>query len=394
MDDSDYNNTTKITKEGDKIAYYNDGLVAWAGLFGQVEYKLDKLSSFVSLSVSDKSYKRVDYFNYFTDDLINQINASTALEQQYVNDLGQTKFDEAMKDQDSDWQSFFGYMIKGGANYNVTDNHNVFFITVYFERQPDFDAVFLNYINVVNDKAENEKVFSFELGYGYTSSIISANINGYYTKWGDKTFTRSFPSQVPGEYYIANILGVDAVHMGVEMDFIAKPISSLEVTGFLSLGDWRWQNDVLDVGVFDENQVEIATVDLYVKDIRVGDAAQTTAALGVNYEFLKGLRLGADYNYYTNLFADFDPLDRGSAPAAGESNADSWELPSYSLVDVNLSYNFEVSDLKATLFMNVNNLFDTKYISDATDGGDHQWQSARVYYGCGRSWSVGLKLRF
>jgi outer membrane receptor protein involved in Fe transport len=182
--------------------------------------------------------------------------------------------------------------------------------------------------------------------------------------------------------------------MGVEMDFVAKPISKLEVTGFVSVGDWRWVNDVLDVGVYDANQVLQETVNLYVKDIHVGDAAQTTAALGINYELLKGLKFGADWNYYTNLFADFDPLDRGTAPAAGESNPDSWELPSYNLIDMNLRYNFEVSDLKATLYMNVNNLLDTEYISDASDGANHTWDEAKVYYGWGRSWSIGLKLRF
>jgi len=403
IDKTNYNTLDRATKEGDKIAYYNDGLVAWGGLFGQVEYKLDKLSSFISLSVSDKSYKRVDYFNYFSDDMIEKLNnpANAALRNEYIAALDEPtpgdpetpKFNEAMKGQESDWQSFLGYMVKGGANYNLTDNHNVFFNAGYFERQPDFDAVFLNYINLVNDEAENEKVFSVELGYGYRSSFITANINAYYTKWGDKTFTKSFPAEEPGEYWIANILGVDATHMGVEMDFVAKPIKRLEVTGFVSVGDWRWDNDVLNVGVFDENQVQQKTINLYVEGIRVGDAAQTTAALGIDYELLKGLKFGADYNYYTNLFADFDVLDRGLADPSG-TNPDSWEMPAYSLIDINLRYNFKISDLNTTLFMNVNNLMDTEYISDATDGSTHAWNSATVYYGWGRSWSVGLKLRF
>jgi outer membrane receptor protein involved in Fe transport len=50
--------------------------------------------------------------------------------------------------------------------------------------------------------------------------------------------------------------------------------------------------------------------------------------------------------------------------------------------------------LNATLFGNVNNLLDTEYISDATDGGTHDYTTARVYYGWGRSWSIGLKIRF
>ncbi len=192
--------------------------------------------------------------------------------------------------------------------------------------------------------------------------------------------------------YIANILGVDAVHMGVEMDFVARPIEKLEVTGFVSVGDWRWQNDIKDVGVFDEDQVQIGTVDLYIEGVRTQDAAQTTMALGIDYELLKGLKFGADYNYYDNIFADFDILGRGTKE--GDTNPDSWEMPAYSLIDLNLRYNFEISDMKATLYGNVNNLLDTEYISDANDGGNHQWNTATVYYGWGRVWSIGLKVRF
>ncbi len=406
LDDVDVNNTSKIVKKGDKIAYANDGHVGWIGGFAQAEYSLDKLNTFVSLALSNKSYKRIDYFNYFTDDLINQINADAALEQQYIDDLGDRKFLEAMKGQESDWVGFLGYSIKGGANYNLTDNHNVFFNTGYFERQPDFDAVFLNYINNVNDEAVNEKAFSFELGYGYRSSIISANLNAYYTKWGDVTNTPSDYKNDPvtGErtYFTANILGIDAAHMGIELDFIVKPIEKLQITGFVSVGDWRWLSDLEDVGVFDENQVKLDSIDIYLKDVHVGDAAQTTFGLGVDYELLKGLKFGVNYNFYDNIYADFEIDDRKTNYATG--NPDSWKLPYYSLVDLNLRYNFEISDLKATLFCNVDNLFDTEYISEAQGGFNKDplgvddaatgWKKTGVFYGWGRTWSVGLKIRF
>jgi iron complex outermembrane recepter protein len=405
IDDVDYNNTTKIVKKGDKIAYANDGRVGWIGGFAQAEYSLDKLNAFVSLALSNKSYKRVDYFNYFTDDLIDQINNDAALEQQHRDDIGDRKFLEAMKGQESDWVGFLGYSIKGGANYNLTDNHNVFFNTGYFERQPDFDAVFLNYINDVNEEAENEKAFSFELGYGYRSNKFSVNVNAYYTKWGDKTITNSNYTTDPvtqeRTYFTANILGIDAAHMGVELDFIAKPTSKLEISGFASIGDWRWLSDVEDVGVYDDNQVKLDSVDLYLKDVHVGDAAQTTFGLGIDYELLKGLKFGADYNFYGNLYSAFEVEDRNEKFT---ENPDSWKLPYYSLVDLNLRYNFKISDLKATLYCNVDNLFDTEYISEAQGGFNKDplgvddaatgWKSTQVFYGWGRTWSVGLKIRF
>ena len=43
----------------------------------------------------------------------------------------------------------------------------------------------------------------------------------------------------------------------------------------------------------------------------------------------------------------------------------------------------------------VNNLFDQEYISDATDGSNHDWQTAYgIFYGFGRTYNLKLKLNF
>jgi outer membrane receptor protein involved in Fe transport len=161
-----------------------------------------------------------------------------------------------------------------------------------------------------------------------------------------------------------------------------------------SYGDWKWINDLEDVKLFDDSQVEIGSYDLFLAGVHVGDAAQLTFALGLDYELLKGFKIGADYNYYGRHFADFDPLARTSAPADGEDNPDTWELPTYGLFDLNLRYNFRIAGVNATFLGKMNNLFDTEYISDAYDGSSHDWDTAKVYYGWGRSWSFSLMLNF
>ena len=129
IDDSE-NDIKKVRKIGDKIGYHNDGEVLWEGLFGQVEYDLDKLSAFISIAASNKSYKRIDYFNYTKEE-----------------------------GQETKWVNFQGFSAKGGINYNVDDYNNVFFNIGFFSRQPDFRTTFLNYQNITNDNAKNEKSF-------------------------------------------------------------------------------------------------------------------------------------------------------------------------------------------------------------------------------------------
>ncbi|MGB0890842.1 MAG: TonB-dependent receptor, partial [Flavobacteriaceae bacterium] len=279
-DNSDDNNPNKKAQVGDKIWYDNDGKVGWLGAFSQLEYSNDKLSGFLSFSASNTSYQRVDRFNYLDSDPL----------------------------QTSKKYSFVGFGTKGGANYNIDDNHGVFVNLGYFEKAPYFNAVFANRNSNtdVNSEAENQKITSYELGYTFRGEKLSANFNLYRTTWKDRTEVARFTLQ-SGENAFANILGVGAVHQGIEFDFRYKTTDKLTFTGMLSLGDWRWDNNVENVQIFDETNTLVDTKNLFIKDLHVGDAAQTTAALGMNYRLSPETTFTVDYNYYADLYAEFDP---------------------------------------------------------------------------------------
>lgn len=362
LDDSDENNPNAVLQVGDKVSYHNDGLVGWLGAFGQLEYDVtESLNTFISLAASNTSYKRIDYFNYLDTDPI----------------------------QETDRYNFFGYSVKGGANYRIDGNHNIFTNLGYFERAPDFDSVFLNFSNDnINEDAPNQKILSFEVGYGYRSDKLSANLNLYRTTWKDRTETETF-QQPDGTRATANILGVNAIHQGIEFDFVYRPFSVLDVTGMVSIGDWRWDSNVTDVSILDEEQNVVDTVNLFIKDLHVGDAAQTTMALGANYKVGPKTRITADYNYFANNYADFDPSDRGT-----EGAPDAWKMPDFGLFDVAINHGFKFGPFDASLTARVNNVFDTEYISDALDGSGSVAETALVYFGFGRTFSVGAKLNF
>lgn len=361
LDDSNVNNPNNFAQVGDKILYDNDGKVNWLGGFAQLEYSKNDLSAFVSVNASNTSYQRIDRFLYLDSDPL----------------------------QESDKYNFFGFGAKGGANYNIDSNHNVFANLGYFERAPYFNSVFANRNNVdVNDEAENQKILSFELGYGYRSEKLSANVNIYHTTWKDRTEFISFPNQAGGRDF-ANILGVNAIHQGIELDFVYRATDEFKLTGMASIGDWRWQNNIENVQIFnEENEAVGDPINIFIKDLHVGDAAQTTFALGGNYSLTPETTLTVDYNYFANLYADFDPSNRQTV------GPDAWEVPDYGVFDAALRHNFKFGDFDASLTGRINNIFDTDYISDAFDGGTSDATTARVYYGFGRTFSVGAKLNF
>ncbi|MCF6333799.1 MAG: TonB-dependent receptor [Draconibacterium sp.] len=356
------NNPNHIAREGEKIGYWNDGIVTWQGLFGQAEYSDGALSAFFAASVSNTGYQRVDYFNY--------LNSDPAQTSKKVNHQG--------------------FVTKGGANYNINKNHNVFVNIGYFQKAPLFNAVFINYVNEINKDAKNEKTMAYEIGYGFRTQDFAININAYSTNWKDKFFRRSI-RQPDGNYYQANVQGVNALHQGLEMDLKWTPAENLQITGMASLGNWVWQNDLNDVPIYNENQELLGTVDLYIADLKVGDAAQTTFALGANYELFEGFKIGVDYNFYDNLYAKYDPTGRGDIAKKG---VQPWKVPAYGLVDTNVRYRFNIGQFDATLYANIINVFDTEFISDAIDGSDNTWETAKVYYGIGRNWSTGLRINF
>jgi len=366
---------------GDVLRRDYDGFVMYEGVFAQLEYNQDKLSAFISGGASNTGYWRYDRMYYSKD----KAKSST--------------------------KNYLGGNIKGGANYNLTENHNVFVNAGYINRAPMFDTSFINSqtSHDRNPDAKNEKIMSFELGYGYRSRFFTANLNGYYTRWMDKALYDS-GTTADGLRWAMNMTGANADHWGVEFDFVAKPLNWLDITGMFSRGDWRWggiasgylfdsqgqmlQNTRGDV-VTDMANAEQYQYKIDMDNVSVGGSAQTTAALGLGVRPVKGLRLGVDWNFFSRNFADYDINANVATQNEPYVIGSPWKIPSYSTFDLSAGYTFDFGKIRATLSGNVNNVLDQEYIADARDGSTHDWESAtRVLYGFGRTYSVRLKFNF
>lgn len=355
-----------LKKEGDKIHYDNDGIVSWQGVFAQVEYTSPfGLNAFISGAFSNSGYQRVDRFQY------------------------------TGSDQTSPMYNFLGYTVKGGANYNLNKNHNVFFNTGFFSRAPIFDVVFPTYNNVANENAKNEEVFGVELGYGIRYAKFAANLNLYHTRWMNKSFfKKSITPQ--GNDVTANITGLNAVHQGIEIDLNATPIKGLNLRAMFSLGDWQWKNNV-DAAIADDNNIVFDTVKVYADGLKVGDAPQTTFGVGAAYTFPFGLSIDADYWHCWELYADFDPANKTSTNDIGRQ---ALKLPSYGLLDAGISYKIQIKKVGLKLRFSMNNILGTRYVAEADDNFSANTNyntllsNARGFYGFGRTWNVSLKFTF
>ena len=356
-------------KDPNVLAYHNDGIVAWSGVFAQLEYSKDALSTFIALTGSNQGFKRIDYFNYLSTDAARE----------------------------TDWQNFLGGTVKAGLNYNINDQHNVFVNGGYFSRQPIFDDVFINFRNDVNDQAENQVVKAFELGYGFRAEGFKMKLNGYFTDWGNRQFDIT-DENGSGEEILYHFTKVNEVHSGIEAEVNYSPSRMFDIRGMFSIGNWEYGNDFTATGFNLDQNKEEGSLTVYANGVKVGDAAQTTAGLGLVIKPVEGLRIYSNWNYAAKIFGKYDVRDSQFLSPGGEVV----ELPAYSLLDAGISYRFELAGLDVTARFASNNVLDTEYVSevntnikddpDTTDR--NEFYDNRGVFGFGRTWNGGVKIRF
>ena len=301
---------------GDKVYYHDDGLVNWGGLFTQLEYKEGNISTFVNLTGSVSGFKKIDYFG----------------------------------DNRSDWLYKPGFTVKTGINYNLTEHSNVFLNLGYLSKTRDFKYYFQGYTaNFLPDSiTKNERVKALEIGYSFISRKFTANVNAYYTKWENKP-----TNQVRGEYEdpltgnsgytYGDIPGMDALHIGVELDFIYKITRKLNFQGIISIGDWKWDKKIENLQMYytDDNQ-PANQISFDATGIHVGDAAQTQLGASIKYEPIRGLYIEGTGTHFNRYYSNFNPED--CTDELGNP-VDSWRIPSYTTVDLHAGYRFKINKL-------------------------------------------------
>lgn len=367
--------------DNQKIDYDYSETISYGGVFGQLEYSKNNLSAFFQGAVSNQSHQRFDYYDY------------------------QVAY------QDSEKVNNIGYNVKGGGSYVIADQHSVYANAGYYSRQPYHDNIYLSFTNQVNPLTENEKVLGLEAGYTFKSKMFSASVNAYRTTWEDRVITTSGVQStnavigttpvVVGDVIFTSNQGVKQVHNGLELDFVFKPTSNLDVKGFASVGNWKYDGNAIS-RKFDESLNLLLESETNIDGGKVGDAAQTTWGLGAKYEFIKNFSIDADWRNYDKLYAN----------AVTDQNI---ELPDYDLVDAGISYKMLVGKDKqnsVNFRFNMNNVFDEVYLSEISStssagnvNGIYPTTSTsttykgidvrnNAYFGFGRTWNFTIRYNF
>lgn len=382
LDNNDVNNPNRMVRVGDKINQNYNYDIYSEGAFAQAEYVKNNISAFITGGINNTSNRKTDFFDY--------LNSNSARQ--------------------SPWVNFIGFQVKGGLNYNLDAHNNIFANVGTVEKPPLIATIFPNAKTTgINDTKTLEKLFSYELGYGYKSAMFSANVNLYHSQYNDRAKTIAGPVNQDGSIPYGNINGINELHQGVEVDAKFHPVKIVTISGMVSIGDYKYTSNSGSGLVSSDKPGATPTPisSLPLKGLIIGDFgasaasnAQTTMAGGLDVDVLPQVRIGGNINYYTRFFASYDMSTLTNA-AFFTTPYSPVQLPSYSTIDLNVAYRFKFAGLNASFIGNVYNLLNTVYLTEGLDktltpgiSSTTQLANLGVNYGVGRLYNVTFKIQF
>ena len=437
--------TAYVKKIGDKINYYYDSKITWLGLFTQLEYKTEKATAFITITGNQSTYQNINYFNKRdivldkNDIVYRAVGTGDTLyydgtnygvsPTNYANpgayavtknpDGGITFYDAITKKNvtlgpnyttydnnstkartnTSKVKIYSGYTIKGGTNYKLDANNNVFVNLGYMNNVPKFSNVY-DRSGVEISGVQNQIILSAELGYGIKYRDININLNGYITKWGNKPldFAQQLldPNSQDPVYY--NVPGVDALLKGFEMDLLYKPTDFVEAQLFGTIADWRWNSGGTSY-VFSQTGTPLDTVVFDAKNVHIGNAPQLQIGGSLRFKVFKGIYIKPQYIYFDKMYAQFDPTSLRVSRANDFRQIDSWRMPGYGLLNMFVGYEISSKKTIVNITASMNNVLDVVYMTDASFASavtpnNFNALNSRGWMGLGRRITVGVKVTF
>jgi hypothetical protein len=347
-----------VKREGDLIRTNNGKIINHLTAYGMVTYSSKKWEIRGGASFMGSTNSRWDRYNY-----VDNIHSDVA--------------------------TAAGYSLKGGVLYRASNKLSLYLNGASYSRVPYSDIFFSSGNNIITENVKNEKNLLSEAGIRILFDRGSFETNAYLALWKNKSLlSNPYKQEMEDTPHKYMVQGLDALHYGVESDLLYRPLRWLELRGFLSIGNWKWKNDVSAIIYDSYSGLEMGRVDVYSDGLAVGDAPQTQIGASADISITSKIELSADWKFNSRLYADFDPISRRDP----NDRSNSYRIPDYHLLNATISWREKIGKSKITLFLSVNNILNTSYIERGKDGFDHTINSFTGFWGFGINGNAGVRL--
>lgn len=366
------------------LNYNYSGQIRTLAFVGRIEYLRKNWQLFGQINQGRNRLSRTDYFNYDpTDTPENDMEAdgeffeSPTLEYAYHNYR-------------------FGGSLRWGRGHRLSAQYSQAL------RAPLFDELFEGNRNRINTEPSDQQARSWQVNYQFQKKNWLFQVQVYQQNWSGQVAQQALTNYTyvyQGDSLQVNALArlndVRQVREGINMSFIFELNPSIQLNGRLGWGNWRYpENQIGEVTDLDNNRTA-GKATFATADLPIGDAAQTTVALGLQWELHPRLFLRGDYFYFDRIHASWN-----IAQSVPEKVV---ELPAYGLLDLNLSYRIllgKSADLR--LLFQMNNVLNEVYVAELASNiaddpltpNTNEFYDNRGIFGFGRTWSGGVEIRF
>jgi hypothetical protein len=291
---NDINTPNRLVREGDIFGYDYDINVRQASSWLQASFSYPRLDFFLAGNLGNTSFWR-------------------------FGNVANGKFPTTSAGE-SDRAQFLEYGAKAGLTYKIDGRNYLLLNGGYMTQAPSTRDAFIS-PRTRNDLAENldtRKMLTVEGGYLLRAPYAKARAFGYYTTFSDILWNRSFyldnaiitDDGVRGGFINFLMPGVNTQHMGLELAAEVSVTSALKVNAVAAIGQYTYTNRPTVTTYLDNVAQKLESEVVYIKNFYVPGTPQTAYTLGLNYNSPKFWFANLNFNYYDNIWIDFNPTRR------------------------------------------------------------------------------------
>ncbi|NJL75251.1 MAG: TonB-dependent receptor [Saprospiraceae bacterium] len=289
----------RLVYEGDRFGYDYDINIVKSFAWGQLLYSLPKLDAFIAGNIDFTEYWRVG----------NLRNGKFPFEN---NSFGE-----------SEKLNFTSYGVKGGFTYKI-DGRNYFYARgMYGTRAPYARYAFSSprTRNEFVDGLVTEKITSVEAGYDFRSPYFKAKLSGYYSLFEDGVDIQSFfvidPLTDVGDFIYLTLNGIDRQHFGIEAAVEARIYRGLTANVVAAVGQYTYvSRPQARIYVDSERFARGDSRTIYMQNFYVSGTPQQAYSLGLKYSGKEFWFASLNFNYFDDIWIDFNPIRRTEAAVA------------------------------------------------------------------------------
>lgn len=297
--ENDLSTPNKIIRQGDVFGHDYKIHVNTRNVFAQLDYKTNKIDTYIGVQQTGTTFWREGLMQNgrFPDESLGN----------------------------SEKQSFNNYGLKGGATYKINGRNYLQVNGQVASRAPFSRSAYISprTRDEVVGNLESVKINSGDFNYVVRYPKLKARATFFYTEINDDIWARSFYHDEYLSFVNYAMTNVDQLFTGVEFGFETNLTSTIELSGAFTMAQYLYTSrPEATITVDNSNEVIAENKKIYLENYHVGGMPETAASIGLKYNSPKYWFVGANFNYFADIYLSPNPDRRTEETLSGYFEGD------------------------------------------------------------------------